>query len=330
MYRHSVVPVLETVLPRLTGATAISSWTLDPYALSVVVAAAGLYAHGVRRAAHAGQHWPVGRTVAFFGLGLGTVVLATMSMFVVYARVLFWPATTANIMLDLVAPLGVALGDPIGLARVSLTLRGRARMERTMVSRFVRFWTFPLVSSAAVLASELSIYFTPYFSAALAHEVVWQLMHLQLLATGMLFVIPVLGAAELLPRWCTPGVRVPLVFLDGLFDSLPGILIMVSPALLAGGWYTAHPRNWGPSPRFDQQLAGGLLFTLAELVSLPFLVAVFVGWWRSERTATAELDARLDAAEAAAVGSAQDKDALSRPWWEADTPERSWPPPSSG
>lgn len=319
-----MVLVPETVLPRLTDATAISSWTLDPYALTVVLVAAGLYATGVRRAARSGRHWPPRRTATFVGVGLGAVVLATMSMLAVYARVLFWPATTANILLDLVAPLGLALGDPVGLARVSLQARGRAWLERAMASRFVRFWTFPLVSSIAVLASELSIYFTPYFSAALAHEAVWQVMHLQLLATGLLFVVPVLSAPELLPRWCRPGVRVLLVFLDGLFDSVPGILIMVSPVLLAGGWYAAHARNWGPSVPFDQQLAGGLLFTLAELVSLPFLVAVFVGWWRAERAATADLDARLDAAEA------QGASGLSQPWWEDDATERPLAPPRPG
>jgi hypothetical protein len=43
----------------------------------------------------------------------------------------------------------------------------------------------------------------------------------------------------------------------------------------------------------DQQIAGGLMFTLAELVGMPFLTGVFVTWWRAERSKTAGLDARL-------------------------------------
>ena len=311
------------VLPRLTGRTAFTSWRLDPFALAVVLLAAGLYLNGIRAARRRGRRWSLPRTAGFVGLGLGAIVIATMSMLAVYARVLFWPATTANILLDLVAPLGLAVGDPIGLARLSLTDRGRSRLEAVLASRFLRFWTFPLISSAAVLSSELSIYFTGYFQAALAHGAIWQLMHLQLLVTGLLFVVPMLTGQELLPGWCTPGLRVLLVFLDGLFDSIPGLLILFSTPLLAGEWYAVQARDWGPSLRLDQQLAGGILFTLAELVSLPFLIAVFVEWWRSERTRTAELDAQLDAEDAERARSAAStgpgpSPERERPWWETE------------
>ena len=309
------------VLPRLTGQTAVTSWMLDPFALAVVVLAAGLYGLGVVRARRSGHRWSIARTCAFGLLGLGTIVVATMSMFAVYAKVLFWPATTANIMLDLVAPIGLAVGDPIGLARRASSSSRPDRLRRVLASRLLRFWTFPLVSSVAVLSSELSIYFTGYFRAALAHQVIWQLMHLQLLVTGLLFVVPMLTGQELLPRWCTPGLRVLLVFVDGLFDSVPGLLILFSRPLLAGAWYAVQIRSWGPSLRLDQQLAGGLLFTLAELVSLPFVIAVFVEWWRSERVSTAELDARLDAAEASAARSRAGGTGAAestRPWWETE------------
>lgn len=301
------------VLPRLTGQTALASWTIDPFALVLVVLAAGLYGRGILLARRNGRRWSIGRTCVFVAVGLGSIVLATMSMFAVYARVLFWPATTANIMLDLIAPIGLAVGDPIGLARLASSARGLDRLRRVLASRLLRFWTFPVVSSAAVLGSEMSIYFTGYFTAALAHPAIWQLMHLQLLVTGALFVVPMLTGQELLPRWCTPGLRVLLVFLDGLFDSVPGLLILFSRPLLAGAWYAAQIRNWGPSLRLDQQLAGGLLFTLAELVSLPFVIAVFVEWWRSERVSTAELDARLDAAERRQKES--DAPSMTQPWW---------------
>ncbi len=303
---------MNDVLPRLTARTALTSWTLDPFALAFVLVAGLLYLGGVVRARRRGIDWPLLRLGLFVLVGLGAIVLATMSMFAVYAKVLFWPATCANIMLDLIAPLGLALGDPIGLARICLAGSGLRRLDVVLGSRALRFWTYPLVSSAAVLSSELSIYFTGYFRTALAHQPIWQLMHLQLLVTGLLFVLPMLTSQELLPRWATPGVRVLLVFVDGLFDSIPGLLILFSRPLLAAGWYARQPRSWGPSLRLDQQVAGGLLFTLAELVSLPFVIAVFVEWFRSERVKTADLDARLDRLEREEPGSG------SRPWWETE------------
>ncbi|WP_327293400.1 cytochrome c oxidase assembly protein [Streptomyces sp. NBC_01198] len=317
-------------LPELTGARYLDAWQLDTVALAAVLLLGLGYAYGVRRRRRAGERWPLWRTAAFYLLGLGTLVVATMSSLAVYDRVLFWPAAVQNILLDLFAPLGLALGDPLGLADPD------GRLHRAFTSRPVRALTYPLVSSLLVLVSELTIYFTPYFATALADPAVRQLMHLQLLLTGSLFVLPMLSRQELLPRWCTHPVRAALVFLDGLFDSVPGIVVMTSGTLVAGHWYTDHPRGWGPSVHHDQMLGGGLMLTLAELVGLPFVLLVFMEWWRAERGKTAELDARLDREELAAVTPAPGPAAaaapaavpavpavpgMTRPWWETDQGE---------
>lgn len=313
-------------LPELTGARYLDTWQLDTAALAAVLLLGTCYAYGVHRRRRAGERWPLWRTAAFFVLGLGTLVIATMSSLAVYNRVLFWPAAVQNILLDLFAPLGLALGDPLGLADPA------GRLHRAFSSRAVRVLTYPLVSSLLVLASELTIYFTPYFATALGDPLVRQLMHLQLLLTGSLFVLPMLSGQELLPRWCNHPVRAALVFIDGLFDSVPGIVVMTSGTLIAGHWYTHHPRDWGPSVNHDQQLGGGLMVVLAELVGLPFILLVFAEWWRAERTKTAELDARLDrealdaaapvpAVPTAAAAPASAVPEMTRPWWETDQGE---------
>ncbi|MFE7301368.1 cytochrome c oxidase assembly protein [Streptomyces sp. NPDC057579] len=331
------------MLPELDVARGFSSWTLDPVALAAVVVLGGLYAAGVVRRVRSGQRWSVTRTLAFALLGLGMLVVATMSSLAVYDRVLFWPAAVQNILLGLLVPLGLALGDPLGLADPD------GPVQRAVTSRPVRILTFPLVSSLFVLASELTIYFTPYFPAALQGGLVLQLMHGQLLLTGCLFIVPMLTRQEMLPRWCTYPVRAALVFFDGLFDSIPGIAVMASNTLVAENWYRAHPRTWGPTLEFDQMLGGGLMLTLAELVAFPFLVAVFFQWWRWERNKTAELDARLDHELTPVAGSGPDPAAPTtepaaltpapesapasvaagtpqaperfRPWWETDQGE---------
>lgn len=331
----AVAPVatpLVTSLPELTGPRFFDAWQLDTFALAAVVLLGVAYALGVRRKRRAGERWPVWRTAAFYVLGLGTLVVATMSSLAVYDRVLFWPAAVQNVLLDLFAPLGLALGDPLALAAPD------GRLRRVFTGRTVRLLMYPLVSSVLVLASELTIYFTPYFSTALGNGLVLQLMHLQLLLTGCLFVLPMLSRQDLLPSWCSHPIRAALVFFDGLFDSMPGIVVMTSGTLVAGHWYTAHPRSWGPSVQHDQLLGGGLMVTLAELVALPFLILVFFEWWRAEREKTAELDARLDreaaavahvVAPAVAPGAVASPTApasapvpeMTRPWWETDQGE---------
>ncbi|WP_078900955.1 cytochrome c oxidase assembly protein [Actinacidiphila yeochonensis] len=275
-------------LPELTGTRFLHTWQLDGPVLAVVLLLGAVYGYGVWRRTRAGERWPVWRTAVFYLFGLGALVFATMSGLAVYNRVLFWPAAVQNILLDLYVPLGLALGDPLGLASPD------GRLRRAFASAPARALTYPLVSSVLVLASELTIYFTPYFTTSLGNGLVRQLMHLQLVLTGCLFVLPMLSRQELLPRWCSHPVRAVLVLFDGLFDSVPGIVVMTSGTLVAGHWYTSHPRTWGPSVQHDQMLGGGLMVTLAELVGLPFLLLVFAEWWHAERERTAVMDAALD------------------------------------
>jgi cytochrome c oxidase assembly factor CtaG len=291
-------------VPELTLSRFIDTWRLDPVALAAVLLLALLYAAGVRSRRRRGEHWPAWRSIAFAVLGLGTIGFATMSSLAAYDQVLFWSAAAQNVLLGIVAPVGLGLGDPIGLAGVDL--------------RGLRLLTYPLVSSVLVLVSELTIYFTPYFQTALRDDAVRQLMHLQLLLTGCLFILPMLTRQEVLPTWCTHPVRAALVFFDGLLDSVPGIVVMTSGTLVAGHWYTAHHLDWAPSPHYDQMLGGGLMITIAELVGLPFLIAVFIEWWRAERLRTAELDARLDQELAPAAAASCEDPELTRPWWETD------------
>ncbi|MFJ3896003.1 cytochrome c oxidase assembly protein [Streptomyces sp. NPDC090083] len=326
--------------PQLTDGRLFTSWQADVPALLVVVVLGGLYGWGVLRLRRRGEAWPVARTAAFAVLGLGTIVVATMSALAVYDRVLFWPAAVQNVLLDLIAPLGLALGDPLRLALRALPERAAARAQATLTGRLVRLLTFPLVSTALVLATELTIYFTPYFETALADDWLHQLMYLHLLLAGSLFVLPVLTREEALPAWCTHPVRAGLVFVDGIIDAVPGIVVMTHGTLIAGSWYLSHSPSWASDVQHDQQLGGGAMVGIAELVALPFLLAILVQWARTERAETVALDRRLDAelevvrpapteatAGAAAVAAGAGGPAegpgpeLVRPWWETENSE---------
>lgn len=71
------------------------------------------------------------------------------------------------------------------------------------------------------------------------------------------------------------------------------------------------------------------MISIAELVALPFLLAILVQWARTERAETVALDRRLDtelvpaapaAATASTAGPGADAD-LVRPWWETENSE---------
>ncbi|MET9144794.1 cytochrome c oxidase assembly protein [Streptomyces sp. NPDC004042] len=312
----------------------LTSWQPDVPALVLVAVLGGLYGWGVLRLRRAGRSWPVARLAAFVVLGLGALVVATMSALAVYDHALFWPAAVQNVLLDLLAPLGLALGDPLRLAVEALPGERAARLRRAVTGPVVRVLTFPLVSTVLVLTTELVVYFTPYFATALRVGWLHELMYLHLLAAGCLFVVPVLTREQALPAWCSHPVRAALVFLDGLVDAVPGVVVMTHGTLIAGAWYLHHAPAWAPDVHRDQQIGGGAMLTIAELVALPFLLAVLAQWARAERLRNAVLDRRLDAAAAgeavasAAVDPAAPSEALPvpdaervRPWWETEDNE---------
>ncbi len=320
-------------MAELTTGRLLTSWQPDVPALLLVVALGGLYGWGVLRLRRRGEPWSPLRTAAFMLLGLGALVVATMSALAVYDHVLFWPAAVQNILLDLVAPLGLALGDPLRLAVEALPEPAAARLRRTMTGRLIRLLTFPLVSTALVLATELTIYFTPYFATALRVGWLHELMYLHLLAAGSLFVVPVLTREETLPAWCTHPVRAGLVFLDGVIDAVPGVVVMTHGTLIAGAWYLHHHPSWSPDVRQDQQIGGGAMLSIAELVALPFLLTILYQWARAERIQTAALDRHLDqqaatvpapavsAPTASAPASTTASADRVRPWWETEENE---------
>ncbi|MEU6192763.1 cytochrome c oxidase assembly protein [Streptomyces sp. NPDC047061] len=312
-------------MAELTVGRLLTSWQLDLPALLLVLALGGLYGWGVLRVRGGGGSWSSARAAVFAVLGLGTLVVATMSGLAVYDHVLFWPAAVQNILLDLVAPLGLALGDPLRLAVAALPAGAAARVRRAVTGRLVRLLTFPLVSTALVLATELTVYFTPYFATALRVGWLHELMYLHLLLAGSLFVVPVLTREETLPAWCTHPVRAALVFLDGVIDAVPGLVVMTHGTLIAGAWYLHHHPSWAPDVRYDQQIGGGAMLGIAELVALPFLLAILFQWARTERVQTAALDRHLDEQLATVPAPATSAPAPAadrvRPWWETEENE---------
>ncbi|MFG3200891.1 cytochrome c oxidase assembly protein [Streptomyces sp. NPDC048192] len=323
---HAMTGLSAGALPELTTGRLLSTWQLDVPALLLVLALGALYGWGVARLRKRGTPWPPLRVTAFALLGLGALVVATMSALAVYDHVLFWPAAVQNILLDLVAPLGLALGDPLRLAVEALPEDAGGRVRRAMTGRLIRVLTFPLVSTALVLGTELTVYFTPYFATALRVGWLHELMYLHLLAAGCLFVVPVLTREETLPAWCTHPVRAALVFVDGIVDAVPGVVVMTHGTLIAGAWYLHHAPAWSPDVRHDQQIGGGAMLSIAELVALPFLLALLYQWARAERVHSAALDRRLDAELAPVTPPASNPDQAPapervRPWWETEQNE---------
>jgi putative copper resistance protein D len=156
------------------------------------------------------------------------------------------------------------------------------------------------------------VFLSPLFGDALTNEPVQQLVRLMMLATGCLFVWPMLSE-ELLPTWCGYPLRMAFGFLDGLIDAVPGVIVMTAHGLIAGSYYRGLHRTWGPSLHWDQTIGGGLMLTLSEAIAVPFAVALFLRWAHSDEDEARRVDHRTGSGAASA-----DEPLLQRPWWETD------------
>src|SRR5258708_31305575 len=150
--------------PELTVAGALTEWTLDPWTLGLVLVLGGRYRSGARQVRRSGTPWPPGRTVAFWGLGLGFCVIATMSWVGVYQPVLFYARSVQTILLLLVVPLFLALGRPLTLMIASLPGLG-PRIEAGIRSQAAKILTFPAITTMVLVIRPFAVYFTPWYAA---------------------------------------------------------------------------------------------------------------------------------------------------------------------
>lgn len=293
----------------LTGLRVLTSWKLDGPVLVVLVLLAAAYLYGVRVLRRRGESWPVRRTVLFLGPGLGSIALVTMSFLGVYDRTLFWPVAAQLTVLHILTPLLLALGEPAQL--VARCWPGR----RLIGGRILRVLAFPMVSGILGLIVTMVVFLSPLFRISLTNEPVQQLVRLMMLAVGCLFMWPMLSE-RWLPDWCGYPLRMAFGFIDGLVDAVPGIVVMTGHGLIAGSYYRGLHRTWGPSLRWDQTIGGGLMLTLSEAIAIPFAVALFLRWARSDEDEARRVDRRTSVATTGAVSAQQPL--LQRPWWETD------------
>jgi cytochrome c oxidase assembly factor CtaG len=303
--------------PELTVARAFTSWTLDLPVLAAVLLAAALYLAGLRRMRRTGGGWAPGPAAAFGG-GLAVIVIATMSFLGVYQGVLFYARAVQTVLLLLATPLLLALGRPVSLVTAAAPRLGR-RVEALVRSRPARVLTFPAITALAVAGVGFLLYFTPWYEAGLRSDPVRELTYLALLAPGWVFFWTLLRV-DPVPRAYPYLVTMWVTATEVVGDAILGLAIMADQNLIAGSYYRALGRPWGPSLRADQVIGGGALWLIGDLIGLPFLAAMLIQMMREDEREARAIDAELDAAEAGpgTAGSAHGTTGTAPPWWESD------------
>src|SRR6202046_2792546 len=278
--------------PELTVTRVFTQWTLDPWMLALVLVLAGGYLAGARRQ----PGWPTGRRIWFLGLGLGFLVIATMSWVGVYQPVLFYVRAVQTVLLVLVVPLFLVLGRPISLA-IAVFPRAGARIEAAIRSRPARILTFPAITTFALVAVPFVMYFTSWYTAVFHSTTLRELTYLVLMAPGYVFFWTLLRV-DPVPKEYSYAVSMWITGAEVIGDAFFGIAVIADQTLIGAGYFHALARPWGPTLATDQVIAGGVLWILGDLVGLPFLGAQLIHMMRQDESEAARIDAELDAQQA--------------------------------
>src|ERR1017187_8700541 len=265
--------------PALTLTRAFTEWTFDPWMAALVVSLGGASLAGVRGR----QDWPLARRIWFLGLGLGFLVIATMSWVGAYQPVLMYARAVQTVLLVLLVPLFLALGRPISLAIAVFPGAGR-RIQAVIRSRLARLLTFPAITTFALVAVPFVLYFTSWYTAVFHSAAVRELTYLALMAPGFVFFWTLLRV-DPVPKKYSYAVS---MWITGIANQ----------NLIGAAYYHALARPWGPTLATDEVIAGGVLWVLGDLVGLPFLAAQLIQMMREDESDAARIDADLDAKEA--------------------------------
>jgi cytochrome c oxidase assembly factor CtaG len=304
--------------PALTPVRALTRWAIDPYALAVLAATCGLYLLGVGRVRRTGETWPTGRIVAFCVGGAGLAFGATSSFLSAYWPVLFYVRAVQTVILLLGVPLFVMLGRPVSLAIAGAPRFGQ-RIQAIVAGRVARVATFPAITAFVLVLTPFVLYFSPWYAAGFHSLVVRELTYLALVLPGLFFFWTLLRV-DPVPKEYPYLVALWVTAAEVVGDAALGLSVIADHTLIAGAYYHALARPWGPSLASDQVIGGGALWVLGDVIGLPFLAAVLIAMIREDESQARVIDAELDAEESRRVVGPDDL-AGGQPTDAQDAPE---------
>jgi putative membrane protein len=268
--------------------SAVFDWSFEPIPIVGIATAAYLYRRGRRTASPAlgrPATWDVGDTS--FALGLGALVLALVSPIASFDTTLQWDHMVQHVLLLLVAPPLILMGDPFGTAwggylaaqgrPIAIGESGPARIMRVLHAG-------PRAASAVVVVFSANLLFwhiPAVYNDTLRIVSIHDVEHLTFLVLGLLFWDQVISPLEAPARLSLLGRSMVVLAGMGVSWVLAVFIGYASHALYA---YPAP--GGGLSLLADQQIAAGVMWVPG---STPFLIALLylgIRWFDvTDRTA---------------------------------------------
>ncbi|GAA1634767.1 cytochrome c oxidase assembly protein [Nocardia ninae] len=265
-------------------------WNPQPVPLLPIIGLtlAAVYGWGVLRMHRSGRGWPWWRTACFVSGCLLLVVVMGLAI-EGYGHKVFSVWMFQHLTLSITIPPLLVLGSPGQLLLRASAHHGLGRLLLVAAlaglrSRTARTLLHPAVTIPVFLFSYYGLYFTPILDTVAS---VW-FGHIGVevffLATGVLFIVPILSTGPLPIRQTNLG-RLFDIFLEMPLHVFFGVVLMMATTPVLS-MFTDPPAGWGIDPLMDQQTAGALAWSYGEPIAVVIVVVFAARWYRDETRGT--------------------------------------------
>ncbi|GAA3046351.1 cytochrome c oxidase assembly protein [Streptomyces glomeratus] len=245
--------LLETLLPALaTAACAVG------YLLLV---------HRARRR-NPVRAWSPWRTAGFI-TGLALLAVALLPPVAPLAHDDFRGHMAQHMLIGMYAPLALVLGAPMTLLLRAVPAAHARLLTGVLHSRAARLLAHPAIALLLSTGSLAVLYFTPLYTAAMAHPAGHWLLHAHFLLSGCLFAHVIAGPD---PAPARPGVRTRLVYLGCAIAAHA----VIAQLMYGGFWVDIR----APIPQV--QGAAEIMYYGGDIAEL-LLAGALVATWRPDR-----------------------------------------------
>jgi putative copper resistance protein D len=268
------------MLPPFSWGEAAANWQFAPIvtAFTALVAAAYLWGALRVRRRHPRRPWPLGRTIPFL-LGLLVINLATQSGIGTYDDTLFWDHMVQHLMLLMIAPPLLVVGQPVTLLLHASRNPLHTEVKRLVRSRPVQWLTWPAFGVVAYTATIVGTHLTNFMNLVTEHQAVHEGEHVLYLVVGYLYFLPLIGKEPI--RWkVSYPLRLFLLFIAMPVDAFTGVVL--------GSYQTdpflpLDPRSWGPSAVNDLHEGGAVMWIGGAAIMFLMIMVTFFQWSRETR-----------------------------------------------
>jgi putative copper resistance protein D len=273
----------DEVLPPFSLAEVVTRWQFAPIITAFAVVAAGLYLWGVLRVRrrHPARPWPLYRTALFLG-GLAIVVIATQSGIGSYDDVLFWDHMVQHLLLLMVAPPLLVVGQPATLLLHASRNPLHTWAKKVLRSRVLAAITWPPFGVALYVGVIVGTHLTGFMNLVETNSTVHDAEHALYLISGYLYFLPLIGREPIRWRVSYPS-RIFLLFIAMPVDAFTGLVLGSESSNPFPGLAEQRP-GWAPSPLTDVHIGGAVMWVGGAGIMFGLVMAVFFAWSREKRS----------------------------------------------